>query len=206
MENELSKDEQIKRQAKQITFLQRAIYSLMIAFFCCSGLMIMHDVKRNNDLTNLENDIAYAQLSAMKLSDSLEVCNARLSDIYKLSWDNIDYWIAAFDIKNPEIVKAQIYEETGNLTSNICTINHNLFGMKLASVRETTASGERSGFAYYNNYIESIQDYALWQHYFYTDTAESYYSFLVRVGYCHPDGFAYIGKLMYIQENDLTDY
>jgi uncharacterized FlgJ-related protein len=74
----------------------------------------------------------------------------------------IDY-MQELKIKFPYIVLAQSMVETGNFTSKIFKTNHNLFGMKVATIRPTTNLGEQSGHAYYSNWKNSVIDYALWQ-------------------------------------------
>lgn len=66
-------------------------------------------------------------------------------------------------IRHPDIVMAQAKLETGNFTSKIFRENNNLFGMKLAKQRETTAIGEQYNHAKYSNWIQSLKDYKLWQ-------------------------------------------
>lgn len=67
------------------------------------------------------------------------------------------------NIKFPHIVLAQSILETGNYKSEVFAMNHNLFGMKQARIRPTTALGTSIGHAYYNNWKESVYDYALYQ-------------------------------------------
>jgi len=119
------------------------------------------------------------QLDSLKTEvDSLRL---RYDQLHELSWENIDYWLEEFEIDHPEIVKQQIALETGMLTSTICAENNNLFGMKEPRVRETTALGTKRGHAYYENYVDSIKDYKLWQDNMYV--GGDYYAFLNRVGY-----------------------
>ncbi len=68
-------------------------------------------------------------------------------------------------IKYPETVLAQARLETGNFTSDIFKENHNLFGMKVAGKRPTSALGEHRGHAKYRNWKDSVVDYALFQSY-----------------------------------------
>ena len=124
-------------------------------------LQKIHQLENNNQTTD----------SLQRVIDSL----------HSLSWENIEYWIDTLDIKHKEVVLQQIHLETGNLTSDVCLQNNNLFGMKQPRVRETTALGTKRGHAYYNHYIDSIKDYALWQQHMYEDG--DYYAFLGRVGY-----------------------
>jgi hypothetical protein len=74
----------------------------------------------------------------------------------------VDYLIE-LNIKFPDIVFAQARYESGNFGSRIFLENHNLFGMKVANVRATTALGEQYGHAYYSNWKQSVLDYALYQ-------------------------------------------
>jgi len=57
---------------------------------------------------------------------------------------------------------AQAKHETGNYTSAIFKENNNLFGMKLAKVRDKTATGENRGHAVYETLEDSIEDLDLW--------------------------------------------
>lgn len=84
------------------------------------------------------------------------------------------------------MAKAQIILETNSLTSRICLENNNLFGMKLARSRSTTARGIRYKHAYYDNFIESIRDYKLYQDYFLVENCpdeDSYLDMLETNGY-----------------------
>lgn len=60
------------------------------------------------------------------------------------------------------MIFAQAAHETGNFTSDIFKENNNLFGMKLARVRKTTAIGENRGHAVYKSIEDSIADYWLY--------------------------------------------
>jgi len=66
-------------------------------------------------------------------------------------------------IKQPHIVMAQSIVETGKWKSNIFLENNNLFGMKQAKSRVTTAKGTQNNHAYYNHWRESVYDYAFYQ-------------------------------------------
>jgi len=67
------------------------------------------------------------------------------------------------NVKFPHIVMAQSMIETGKWKSKIFKENHNLFGMKQAKVRVNTAIGTQNGHAYYDNWVESVYDYAFYQ-------------------------------------------
>jgi uncharacterized FlgJ-related protein len=67
------------------------------------------------------------------------------------------------NIQYPHIVMAQSILETGQWKSDIFLSNHNLFGMKRASRRVSTAKGTNLGHAYYDTWRESVYDYAFYQ-------------------------------------------
>lgn len=67
------------------------------------------------------------------------------------------------NVRFPEIILAQSILETGHFSSRIFIENNNLFGMKQARARSTTALGTQLGHAYYDNWKESVLDYALFQ-------------------------------------------
>lgn len=109
-----------------------------------------------------------------------------------LSWYSIDYWLNVYEVRETDIVKRQIRLETGDLTSRICRECNNLFGMKKARKRQTTAIGrERNGTAVYKDFKDSIRDYKLFQDYFYS--GGDYYNFLRLLPYAvDPE---YVNKL-----------
>lgn len=68
-------------------------------------------------------------------------------------------------ISNPDIVFIQAQLETGNFTSDLFVNAHNLFGMRLAHVRDTYACGEYNYHAEYKTWLSCVKDMALWQNY-----------------------------------------
>lgn len=67
------------------------------------------------------------------------------------------------NVRFPEIILAQSILETGHFSSRIFRENNNLFGMKQARARSTTAVGTQLNHAYYDSWKESVIDYALFQ-------------------------------------------
>jgi folate-dependent phosphoribosylglycinamide formyltransferase PurN len=84
------------------------------------------------------------------------------------------------NVKFPHIVMAQSIIETGHWTSNVFKENHNLFGMKQATVRINTANGTQNGHAYYDDWYQSVYDYAFYQCRYLggISTEEDYYAYL----------------------------
>ena len=73
-------------------------------------------------------------------------------------------------VPHAEIVLAQARHETGNFTSRLCRVNHNLFGIK-----------HNGKYAKYSNWKASIKDYKerISSRY----TGGDYYAFLRRIKY-----------------------
>ena len=87
--------------------------------------------------------------------------------------------------------------ETGHWNSKIFKENHNLFGMKEARVRLNLAEGTQHGHAYYNNWEESVMDYALWYStYAYKCKTEKQLYKLLDKQYAEAD--AYVSSLQHI--------
>tara|TARA_Y100001958_G_C21239371_1_gene566632 strand:- start:581 stop:1054 length:474 start_codon:yes stop_codon:yes gene_type:complete len=84
-------------------------------------------------------------------------------DANKFSQDALVEELKRLNVRFPHIVLAQAILETGYYESRIYNENNNLFGMKQARARATTALGTQLGHAYYNNWKESVTDYALYQ-------------------------------------------
>ncbi len=66
-------------------------------------------------------------------------------------------------MRHIDIVIKQAKIESGNYKSNIFIENNNLFGMRMPGNRITLATGENSKFAVYDNWRESVIDYAIYQ-------------------------------------------
>ena len=98
------------------------------------------------------------------------------------SEDSLIFILNELNVKFPHIVLAQSIVETGHWTSRIFKENHNLFGMKEAYVRVHTAKGTQHNHAYYENWIESVYDYAFYQCRYLSSisTEESYFKYLSK--------------------------
>lgn len=81
----------------------------------------------------------------------------------EFSTEKMVYLMKELNIKYPHIVYAQSLIETGHFDSKIFKENNNLFGMKQARTRVTTAQGTQYNHAYYDNWRESVYDYAFYQ-------------------------------------------
>lgn len=83
-----------------------------------------------------------------------------------LTYSSLFSQITEMGIKFPRVVFTQALLETGHFKSELCVKHNNLFGMKKPSKRETTALGAvRHGYARYESWTKSVEDYLLWQNY-----------------------------------------
>lgn len=82
------------------------------------------------------------------------------------SEDSLVALLKELNFDHPHVILAQAKLETGHFTSTIFKENNNLFGMKKAYTRPTTAIGVNRGHAVYRNWKDSVIDYALYQSYF----------------------------------------
>jgi hypothetical protein len=88
--------------------------------------------------------------------------------------------LGGLNVKFPWIPMAQSMLETGHWKSDIFFENHNLFGMKEARARITTAIGTNKNHAEYNTWRESVYDYAFYQNRYLNTikTEGEYYQYL----------------------------
>ena len=104
------------------------------------------------------------------------------------------------NVKFPYIVLAQSKLETGNFTSKIFRENNNLFGMREAKQRITTAQGTENNHAYYHTWQESILDYAFYQCRYLSNigTEEQYFNYLKQ---SYAEDPSYVNRLQTIISN-----
>lgn len=130
---------------------QKYFYYLIIVSLVYMVIYLSYNMKQNyamNQTTTQTNVVMNSETIESDFSEE-----ALISFMKKLK------------IKYPETVLAQAKLETGNFTSAIFKENHNLFGMKVAEKRPTSAIGINRGHAQYRNWKDSVIDYALLQSY-----------------------------------------
>jgi uncharacterized FlgJ-related protein len=88
--------------------------------------------------------------------------------------------IKQLNFKYPHIILAQSKLESGHFKSTIFLENNNLFGMKEAKLRANLARGTNRQHAYYDNWQESVYDYALYYSTYLSDirTEGEYFEYL----------------------------
>ena len=98
-----------------------------------------------------------------KFTHTTEVTDTLIIHGKPFSEDALVSLLKRCNMKYPYIVLAQAKVESGNYTSSIFRHNHNLFGMRLAKQRITTAESDLNGFAYYRDWVDGVHDYAMYQ-------------------------------------------
>lgn len=96
-----------------------------------------------------------------KMSDFEKEIVIKKSD--EFSKEKLVQMLKDLNVKFPHIVIAQSMTETGHWKSGIFLENNNLFGMKEAKSRITTAEGTNRNHAMYDHWRESVYDYAFYQ-------------------------------------------
>lgn len=99
---------------------------------------------------------------------------------------NVKEFIAKLNLRFPKIVYQQVMCESNNLTSATFKQFNNLLGMENARIRPTVGTDIGARWAKYENWKQSLVDYALWQTSmaYNIDTEEDYYALLDEV-YCN---------------------
>ncbi len=136
---------------------------------------------------------------------SSETRSIILKEQNEFSRSKLKSYILELNIRFPHIVLAQSQLETSNYTSPIFKENRNLFGMKIATKRPTTNKGEENGHAYYDNWRESVVDYAFLQAAYLRDvkTEKEYFQYLKQN---YAQDTSYVPKLIQIiKENKFGD-
>lgn len=121
------------------------------------------------------------------------------------SEESLQKSIAKYNFRFPHIVYAQSMLETHHFRSGIFMENHNLFGMKEAVVRLNMAKGTNRGHAYYDNWEESLLDYALW-YATYADKCRTEEQMFQLLGGMYAEDTLYVPKLKWlIEEKSLKE-
>lgn len=113
--------------------------------------------------------------------------------------------IVSIGIKFPDVALAQAILESGNFKSKIAKENNNFFGMRLPKSRQTTAVGQKSGYARYLSWKDSIRDFKLWQDSLFKKkpnmTRSQYLSYLNRIYSETPNYISRIRLITQINKN-----
>lgn len=87
--------------------------------------------------------------------------------------------IDKYSFRYPDIIKAQAILESGHFKAPVFIQNNNMFGMREAMIRITTANGTNLNHAYYDNWKYCVTDRALYDaRYMSKLSREEYFSYL----------------------------
>lgn len=105
------------------------------------------------------------------------------------------------NMKYPHIVLAQAKLESSNFKSKVFKQNNNMFGMRKARQRITSAMGEKNTYAYYRDWMDCVYDYAMYQSSVMCKVSnESEY--FVRLGERYAEDSLYVDKLKRIIKDE----
>ena len=109
------------------------------------------------------------------------------------SKDKLFIEIDKYSFKYPDIIKAQAILESGHFKAPVFIQNNNMFGMREAMVRITTANGTNLNHAYYDNWKYCVTDRALYDaRYMSKLSREEYFSYLDQT---YAEGSSYSSTL-----------
>lgn len=125
-----------------------------------------------------------------------------IQEYNKFSEDKLIEKLKELNVKFPYIALAQAKLETGNFTSKVFREGNNLFGMREAKQRITTAKGTENNHAYYYSWGESVLDYSFYQCRYLSNinTEEQYFQYLSQ-SYAENPNYVSILKDMIEKEN-----
>lgn len=137
-------------------------------------------------------------LKRLKLSNPLikvNTGNEKASEVYFLLIEK------GFNYKQARFITAQAGHESGDFKSDIFRDNNNCFGMKMALIRKTTATGEKHGHATYIDLESCIEDFRLYYLNFkylpVYETLDEYVKALKKRGYFQDSETNYWGGCTY---------
>ena len=131
--------------------IHRKLNFLKTAGYLAAGIGIVSVASYYTGInSSLDNMTEYERVIMIKKHD-------------EFSQDKLVEMLKDLNVKFPHIVLAQAKTESGHFKSGIFFENNNLFGMKEAQRRITTAEGTNRNHAFYNHWRESVYDYAFYQ-------------------------------------------
>lgn len=141
---------------------------------------------------------AFIEASAIPIEEGFYTIEA---DADTFSQEALVKELKRLNVRFPEIILAQSILETGHFSSRIFIENNNLFGMKQARARSTTAAGTQLGHAFYDHWKQSVMDYALFQN-AYMNKLRSEKSYLKYLDKNYAEAENYDKKLLQIIERE----
>lgn len=145
--------------------------TVLLYFF---GGLILLTITASVIILNRVNDIRY-------ISEETKTLIIKENDTERaFTPEKLKAYLLELNLRFPHIVYAQAQLETGEFKSNIFKTNNNLFGMKEATSRPTTNKGTENGHAYYEDWRQSVVDYAFFSATYLSNikTEDEYFQYL----------------------------
>jgi uncharacterized FlgJ-related protein len=97
----------------------------------------------------------------------------------------LEEYIDLVDPSLMDVPMRQFILETGWFQSELFTEYNNIAGMKYPYIRKTTAAGTALGYARYNHWTDSVDDYIHWRDHWMSKgySTKDYYDFLKDINY-----------------------
>lgn len=147
------------------------------------------------------NTILLILIGVLIANSSINTNPVVISKTNPFNEEKLVSYLKELNIKYPYIALAQAKIETGNYTSKVFKNNNNLFGMKQARSRATTAKGTAFNHALYSSWEESVIDYALYSA-SYMSKIKSEKEYLARLGRSYAQDPMYVIKLKALIEKE----
>jgi len=129
---------------------------------------------------------------------SILVSLTTLKPSNEISYQGLYNEILEQGLEFPDIVFAQAVLESGHFKSKVFKENNNLFGMKQPSKRATVSKGKSNGYAVYDFWQESVEDYYLYQEYSFRKRNFTRSEYLSRLDRTYASTSGYSKKLLSI--------
>lgn len=138
---------------QSLKFYSLSTKRILVFLFMIASIISFTSLLIGKKLGKSESLVEYTEMEKMVLIKDADV----------FSKDKLVEMLKNLNVKYPHIVLAQSMIETGNWKSKIFLENQNLFGMREAKSRITTALGTQHNHAFYEHWRESVYDYAFYQ-------------------------------------------
>ena len=185
-----------KYDERRLNFYRLSTLKIMIFLFTIASLISVTSVLIGKYIGKTES---FTEITEMEKIVILKEADA-------FSKDKLIEMLKELNVKYPHIVLAQSMIETGQWKSKIFMENNNLFGMKEAKMRITTAGGTQYNHAFYNHWRESVYDYAFYQcRYLGTIKTEGEYFQYLAANYAEAPNYVNAIKGI-IETENLTDF
>lgn len=177
---------------KSLKFYSLSTFKILAMLFSIASVISLTSMSIGKQIGKSESIIEYSEMERMIL----------IREADSFSQEKLVTMIKELNIKYPHIVLAQSMIETGKWKSKIFLENQNLFGMKEAKMRITTAGGTQYNHAYYNHWRESVYDYAFYQcRYLHKVRSENEYFQYLAANYAEDPNYLNAVKALIEKEN-----